>query len=493
MNTYQFFSLIIFVVFWGIYFRKNSNQTKIYIFALAAGDLISIIVGHSVLRYSCKTLGFILAIIGIVIYFSSIITRNSSTLSIDLVSIGILLVFFNWFLLALTVVVIILLHFGILAEEKYEPEIFGDNKKKVSRYFGRKTAKFWIPLILVCVIAVVGYCFYGISNMNKLPEMSFEDCLKYSTKNNSDAVISVGIIKDGQVSYKVYGENGRELANDLHTYEIGSLTKTMTAACIYNAEKEGLINIEDTIDNYLDLPKGNAYPTVKELLTHTSGYKGFYFAWPLIINGVMDSNSFYGINRDMVIKSASEISLPDQYGFNYSNFGFALLGMILENTYKEDYQTIINNFVKEYYGFENTSFTQDKGDLGNYWDWKNDDAYASAGAVTSNIEEMLKYANAQLTDERLSDSHEKFVEFSQLPKAYAALSNYNIYINAVAYGWMIDDVNGIIWHNGGTDDYNSYLAFCPERGTAVVVLSNLPDDYRIPATILGRKLLDEIN
>ncbi len=32
------------------------------------------------------------------------------------------------------------------------------------------------------------------------------------------------------------------------------------------------------------------------------------------------------------------------------------------------------------------------GDLGNYWDWKPGDAYLSAGAVTSNVTDMLAYA-----------------------------------------------------------------------------------------------------
>jgi CubicO group peptidase (beta-lactamase class C family) len=58
--------------------------------------------------------------------------------------------------------------------------------------------------------------------------------------------------------------------------------------------------------------------------------------------------------------------------------------------------------------------------------------------------------------------------------------------------WIIDNESNIIWHNGGTDDYNSYLGFDPESGTAVVVLSNLSPDYRIPATVLGVKALNEV-
>lgn len=65
--------------------------------------------------------------------------------------------------------------------------------------------------------------------------------------------------KDGQASYKVYGENGKEL----HTYEVGSLTKTYTAVLINKAINEEKIKIDHTIDNYLPFPDSNKYPTVK--------------------------------------------------------------------------------------------------------------------------------------------------------------------------------------------------------------------------------------
>ena len=44
-----------------------------------------------------------------------------------------------------------------------------------------------------------------------------------------------------------------------------------------------------------------------------------------------------------------------------------------------------------------------------------------------------------------------------------------------------------------TGNYNSYLGFNPETGTAVVVLSNLAPNYRVPATVLGVKLLLELD
>lgn len=99
-----------------------------------------------------------------------------------------------------------------------------------------------VTVILGIALIFGGIMIYGKYQMGKIPESSFEEVIEYTTKNNSDAVITVGIIKD---------------------------------------EK---INIDCTIDNYLSLPKENEYPTIKELLTHTSGYKEYYFESPMVSN-----------------------------------------------------------------------------------------------------------------------------------------------------------------------------------------------------------------
>lgn len=145
--------------------------------------------------------------------------------------------------------------------------------------------------------------------MSKIPKLSFQEILEYTTKDNADAVITVGIVKDGQISYKVYGKNGKELPAELHTYEIGSLTKIFTATLISKAIQEEKINIDCTIDNYLSLPEGNTYPTIEELLTHTSGYKGYYLESPMVSNFFNGRNDFYGVTKEMVSDKAGNLNM----------------------------------------------------------------------------------------------------------------------------------------------------------------------------------------
>lgn len=356
----------------------------------------------------------------------------------------------------------------------------------------KKVTSIIFAVILCAVLIIGGLMIYGKHQMTKIPGLTFEEALEYTTKDNTDVVITVGLIKDGQVSYKVYGENGKELSAVPHTYEIGSLTKTFTAALINKAINDGKINMDDRIDSYLSLPDGNEYPTIRELLTHTSGYKAYYFESPMITNRFSRRNDFYGVTKEMVLGKAGNLSMDDEsYGFVYSNYGYAVLGLVLEAVYDTDYTTLVNNFVHNELGLNNTKISDKSGDLGNYWDWMDADAYLSAGAITSNISDMLLYAQMQLENNPyFTECHNSLKTINASMEKYKTMG---INMDEIGMSWIIDRENGIVWHNGGTGDYNSYLGFNIETGTAVVVLSNLAPSYRIPATVLGVKQLLELD
>ena len=74
------------------------------------------------------------------------ISRNPAFLGFDLMYIGIVITFFNWYLCIATCIVMVLFHLQIVnVEEDFLVEAFGDEyikyRKKVCRYLGRK---FWI-------------------------------------------------------------------------------------------------------------------------------------------------------------------------------------------------------------------------------------------------------------------------------------------------------------------------------------------------------------
>ncbi len=83
-----------------------------------------------------------------------------------------------------------------------------------------------IGIIVVCVVlAIIAVTLFIRHQINKIPALSFDEALAYTTQNNGNAVITVGIIKNGEASFTVYGNNASKLPQKLHNYEIGSIQK----------------------------------------------------------------------------------------------------------------------------------------------------------------------------------------------------------------------------------------------------------------------------
>jgi CubicO group peptidase (beta-lactamase class C family) len=349
-----------------------------------------------------------------------------------------------------------------------------------------------LTIVLVIAVGFGGYCIYGSYKIDELSRLTFEEMLDYTTKDNKDAVITVGIIKNDKMIYNVYGENGTILSPEEHIYEIGSITKTFTTSLLCKAISEGRISLDNSIDSYLNLPKKDYYPTIRRLVTHTSGYKGHYFEKPMISNFLYGKNDFNGISELMLVERLGKVNLDNSdHSFKYSNFGMATIGAVLEQIYDEDYSTLMNDYIIEDFGLANTKISDSSGDLENYWEWSESDAYMPAGALLSNITDMMQYVQIQMLEkpEYLSIAHEALAEVNASTETYKKMG---IRIDAVGAGWMIDNENNIIWHNGGTGNYNSYIGFDKENQIAVVILSNLSPSYRIPATVMGIEILTSL-
>lgn len=186
-------AVLIMIVFYGTYFiklfyqHKQGIQTdmlgkgkigiikvieislKIVTYIVPAVEVISIFVNTYIDLMWVRVTGVILGILGIGMFVVSVITmrdswragvpkgektelvtsgiyaysRNPAFLGFDLIYIGELLMFFNWYLLVITLLAVIMLHLQIVnVEEDFLILTFGDEylaySKKVCRYFGKK-------------------------------------------------------------------------------------------------------------------------------------------------------------------------------------------------------------------------------------------------------------------------------------------------------------------------------------------------------------------
>ena len=350
----------------------------------------------------------------------------------------------------------------------------------------RKILVLIAAVLLLIALGIGIFAIVASHRMSLIPLMTFKEMLAYTTKDNKNAIITVGIIQDGKVGFTVYGENATILPPHEFVYEIGSVSKTFTTSLLCKAIEEGKTQLSYSLDRYIELKQNDHYPTLLQLATHTSGYKNYYFDWQMIMNFLRgQGNDYYGIHTDKLTHTLNRIKRKaGEHPFTYSNFGISALGSALAGIYERDYFSLMNEFIKMDLKLENTHISDGTGDLAGYWNWKPDDGYIPAGAIVSTISDMLQYLLLQLQEEPryLSIGHETR---EQVKTSSSAHEKMGIRVDASALGWMIDEQRNILWHNGATNKFNSYVAFDKEKQIGVVVLSNLRPNHRIPATLLG--------
>lgn len=311
--------------------------------------------------------------------------------------------------------------------------------KEKSKKTNKKIAITLISIILTIVFIAIGsfggIIIYQQSQLSKLSNMSAMDTINYCS-TGKDNKISVAIIDEGKTTFHVFGSEGEE--NDsLYDYEIGSISKTFVGLICAKAISEGKLNLDDSISNYLDLRDARYYPTIERLLTHTSGYKPYYFDSKMIGNKLAQiTNDFYGISRENVLKTVKKIDLENKdYPFVYSNFGISVLGLVLEKVYNDSFTNLMNNYVSNELGLLNTKVAAQSGNLSKYWKWGADDGYIPAGSIISNIKDMASYLNLYMSNSK---------DYSQMTYAKIKEINANNPVyekNEYTYGFRWHDLD----------------------------------------------------
>ena len=352
----------------------------------------------------------------------------------------------------------------------------------------RKLKIFVIIFILTIFLYFIYNLISGIIYKNKMKGISqytSNQMIDYTLNNNENTVISVAIYDENGITYNVYGAD----YNLNYDYEIGSITKTFTAMLLSKAIEEGRINLDDSISNYLEL-KNRYYPTIERIITHTSGLKPYYLSFQKIKNYFTVGNDFYNISKEQLLKELNKTKLEDKdYNFNYSNFGVSALGLVLEKVYDKNYNELLEEYLQQL-DMNNTSIATGTGNLSGYWKWNENDGYIPSGAIISNIEDMSKYLETLIiSDENyVINVAEPLKDINVKSEIY---NMFNVNIDNVGMTWMIDNKNNIIWHNGSTTNFNSYIGFNREKKIGVVVLSNISPQKDINMTLIGNKIMLE--
>ncbi|WP_144959844.1 serine hydrolase domain-containing protein [Gillisia sp. Hel_I_86] len=193
---------------------------------------------------------------------------------------------------------------------------------------------------LIILLITVQFAF-GQSRAQKIDSIS-----QIIHNKNPEIAISIGFIDMGKEYFFNYGKISRKSeleVNENTIYEIGSVTKVLTANLLAQAQDEGKLKTDDFIDNYLpkeyilsDEIKGKL--KISDLASHQSGLPDFNFIKLMELN----PNQPLDINKEIVHSIINDrTSLLDYGNYHYSNISYVLMGMILENIYAKDFDTLV--------------------------------------------------------------------------------------------------------------------------------------------------------
>lgn len=306
-------------------------------------------------------------------------------------------------------------------------------------------------------------------------------------KSKRSVGIVVGLISSKGSRIISYGKpalNSNAELNGDTVFEIGSVTKVFTSTLLADMVLRGEVGLNDPVAKYLPrtvkVPTRNGKEiTLLDLATHTSGLPRL----PGNMKPKDPNNPYADYTVEQMYEFLSGYTLTRDIGekYEYSNFGAGLLGHILALRAGTDYESLVIKRICKPLGMESTRAklsTQLQSRLATghdqggrpvmNWDLP---TLAGAGALRSTTNDMLKFlaANMGLSKSPLLPA---------MQKAHAMQRSTGVPDLSIGLGWHILSKFGteIIWHNGGTAGYHSFIGFDKKKGVGVVVLSNSTND-----------------
>ncbi len=312
------------------------------------------------------------------------------------------------------------------------------------------------------------------SKPKSLPQ-HIEDEIERRVDSEINPSVSIGFLNaDGTMRFYNYMHADLEIQPDQNTlYEIGSITKTFTANLANQYLKEDMYK-----------PVGDFFPSlqnkvldslsVQELKNHTSGV-------PRLSEGFSPedwSDPFNGYNDESIYEDLESLKLTEKDQWAYSNLGYSILGKIIENKTKSNFEKLMGALLDD--AQMNKTFLSHKmaetshlvrpynvGTENSYWHFTGPSRYA--GGLISCTADMLKYLKFQKENNPLFQTEE--------PEDLIQTNVPNLGDGKLFYadGWFVlkeSQDNNILLHNGGTGGFISFVGFNLKTQQGVVVLAS---------------------
>jgi CubicO group peptidase (beta-lactamase class C family) len=310
-------------------------------------------------------------------------------------------------------------------------------------------------------------------------EQEFSEFVKNQMQIDQIPGLSVGFVKEGKFWAKGYGyidlEN-KVPANKHSAYRLASNTKSMTAAAILKLYENNKLDLDDPVSKYVPyFPNKKWTVTIRQLLGHIGGishYKNYDKEGH--IKEYKDTREAIEIFDDfeLVAKPGTE--------FNYSSYGYNLLGAVIEEASDMPYEKYLQKHIWEPLSMENIYLDEPHqiiknraegyklvfGELQNS-EFVNITSRFASGGTCASVVDLLKYGNGLNHNKVLSENSIRLMESSMVLEN-GTYTDYGM-------GWVIQPVNGrfMAYHTGGQPETRTMLVRFPEEKVTLAVAYNL--------------------
>jgi D-alanyl-D-alanine carboxypeptidase len=289
------------------------------------------------------------------------------------------------------------------------------------------------------------------------------------------------VARNGKTVFaQAYGLADREkkAPNTLKTrFRIGSMNKMFTAVATLQLVQSGKLDLKAPFAKYLtDYPNQDVASkvTIEQLLSHTGGtgdiFGPEFDQRRLELKTLRDYVNLYG-KRALQFEPGSR--------WQYSNYGFLLLGVLIEKVSGQSYYDYVRDHIYKPAGMTGTASEPEDQTVadrsvgytkfgGGTWAPNTETLPyrgTSAGGGYSTVEDLFRFATALQTHKLLNA---QYTEILTTGKVETGRGKY-------AYGFADSVINGTrcFGHGGGAPGMNGELQICPGPGYVIAILSNM--------------------
>src|SRR5216684_4933734 len=350
-------------------------------------------------------------------------------------------------------------------------------------------SSFRVPVLCLLAVSLVEVAGAAAAAQQKSlspqKRAAIEKAISSFMSANSVPGVAAAVVLDGEPVWSA-GFGMSDLEDSAPTtsstlFRLGSISKPITAVAVLQLYERGKLDLDAPVQQYCPaFPKKKWPITARALLGHLGGIRHYNEGG----KGDIPEDSarhFSSMEESLQIFAGDPLVAKPGAKFNYSTYGYTLLGCVLEGAASEQYVDFVQKNVFQPAGMEQTQaddffaviphrtrwYHKDKSGLVRNAGVLDSSYKIPGGGLISSADDMARFEAAILAD-RLLLRATRDLMWTPLQPAEGKPSHY-------ALGWFVAEKFGLqtAGHTGGQQGTDTAFLVVPDRRAGVVVLANM--------------------